>query len=122
MRHIGIAWVISSPAAIATPLQTLSAKQGAVAHDQLDALVADHAPNLFVVGLPLNMDGTPSTQTKRAKRFGNHLSKRYHRSVEFVDERLTTREAIDRTNNPKPDHSLAALVIAETWLHERHSE
>ena len=71
--------------------------------------VRDHAPDVLVVGLPLNMDGSSSTETKHARRMGQHLSARYDLPVVYMDERLTTREAIDRSENPNPDHSLAAL-------------
>ena len=118
MRHVGVA-LVTPPAQVTIPLKTLDAKRGLIDHDEVDELVRDHAPDVLVIGLPLNMDGTVSTETKRAKRFGVHLAKRYDLPVSFVDERLTTREAIDRSENPKPDHSLAALVIAEAWLSEQ---
>ncbi len=121
MRHVGVA-LVTPPAQVTIPLTTLDAKRGQIDHDEVDELVRDHAPEVLVIGLPLNMDGTVSTETKHAKRFGSHLSKRYSLPVSFVDERLTTREAIDRSENPKPDHSLAALVIAEAWLSEQTVE
>lgn len=119
MRHIGVA-VIKDQPRIALPLNTLAAKRGEIDHDVIDTLVAEQEPQMFVVGLPMNMDGTPSKESRRARRFGEHLARRYHCRVDYVDERLTTREAIDFSNQPNPDHSLAALVIAESWLTEQN--
>ena len=117
---MGVALVTKS-AHVAVPLKTLDANRGRIDHDQVDELVRDHAPDVLVVGLPLNMDGSASTETRHARRMGQHLSTRYELPVAYMDERLTTREAIDRSENPNPDHSLAALVIAEAWLAEQMS-
>lgn len=118
MRHIGVA-LITKSTHVAVPLKTLDANRGQIDHPQADELVHDHDPEVLVVGLPLNMDGSMSAETKRAQRFGRHLGNRYNLPVAYMDERLTTREAVDRSESPKPDHSLAALVIAEAWLAEQ---
>ena len=119
MRHIGVA-LITQSTRVAIPLKTLNAKRGEIDHAQADELVADHCPDVLVVGLPLNMDGSTSSETKHAQRFGQHLANRYDLPVAYIDERLTTREAVGRSENPNPDHSLAALVIAEAWLAEQN--
>ena len=120
MRHIGVALVTKADH-VAIPLKTLNAKRGHIDHAQVDELVRDHRPEVLVIGLPLNMDGSTSTETKHAQRLGQHLSDRYGLPVTYTDERLTTREAIDRSENSNPDHSLAALVIAESWLAAQNS-
>ena len=120
MRHVGVALVTKSDH-VAIPLKTLNARRGQIDHTQVDELVRDHSPEVLVVGLPLNMDGSTTTETKHARRLGQHLGNRYNLPVMYIDERLTTREAIDRSENPNPDHSLAALVIAESWLSEQDS-
>lgn len=114
-RHVGVA-LVPGTGDIAIPLKTVHASRSGLDLEAFDVLVRDFDPATLVVGLPRNMDGSPSAETKHAKRFGEHLSNRYERPVTFVDERLTTREAIDRAAKPDPDHSLAALVIAESWL------
>lgn len=115
MRHVGTA-LITSTTRIAVPLTTIPAKGGQVDHKDLDQLLDEHKPMSFIVGLPCNMDGSESTETKRSRRFGEHLKEHYNKPVDYVDERLTTREAIDRMNSTSADHSIAALVIAESWL------
>lgn len=116
-KYIGVAVVRRRPR-LSVPIRTIEAKRGQ-AHDlDLDTLRADHSPDLFIVGLPKNMDDSESAESRHAKRFGRHLQTRYQLPVDYVDERLTTREAIDRTQIPRPDHSVAAMVIGEAWLNE----
>ncbi len=117
-RRIGVA-LIAKPHQVAIPLKTIDAIRGYADHTQLDALIRDYDPEVFIVGLPQNMNSTVAPETKHAQRFGNHLAKRYARPIAFVDERLTTREAIDRSPTGQSDHRLAALAIAETWIAEQ---
>ena len=55
----------------------VNATDGKPNWDQLDAFVKEWQPDGFVVGLPLNMDGTPSDMSKRANKFCNRLHGRY---------------------------------------------
>lgn len=111
LKYIGVA-VAERRHGTATPLSTVTARDGIPVWDRLDALVRDWEPEGFVVGLPLNMDDTESEMSDAARRFGARLGVRYGIDVEFVDERLSTFEAIQRGGS----HDTAALVIAETWL------
>lgn len=47
-------------------------------------------PDLLLVGLPLNMDGTESPMSARAQKFARQLHGRFNVAVEMVDERLTS--------------------------------
>jgi len=58
--------------------------------DALTRLIEEWRPKTLVVGLPLNMDGTPTARTAAARKFGNRLKARYNLPVRMVDERLTT--------------------------------
>ncbi len=111
LKYIGVA-VAERRHGTATALSTVGARDGLPIWDRLDALVRDWAPEGFVVGLPLNMDDSESDMSEAARRFGARLGRRYGIGVEFVDERLSTFEAIRRGGA----HDTAALIIAETWL------
>ena len=111
LRNIGIA-VTERRHGTATALATVAARAGIPAWDRLDALVRDWEPEGFIVGLPLNMDDSESDMSAAARRFGAGLERRYGIGVEFVDERLSTFEAVQRGGS----HDTAALIIAETWL------
>ncbi len=109
--------------ASATPLITLPAKKGKVDAQILQQLVAEWRPQILLVGLPLNMDESESTMCDRARAFAAKLANITNLRVEMVDERLSSRAAIERhgkvrTGKPNdPSHAEAACVIAETWLH-----
>jgi putative Holliday junction resolvase len=93
----------------------------------LDKLVAQWKPDAFVVGLPLNMDGTESKMSARVKKFMLSLSARYDKPCHAVDERLSTREARDinrqnaqllgkKINDRAKVDAMAAQLLLESWF------
>ena len=76
----------------ARPLITLNVTSGPP-WKEIDKLIDDYRPARLIVGLPYNMDGTPTTLTETAREFGRELAKRYQLPVLLVDERLSSREA-----------------------------
>lgn len=56
-------------------------------------LLAEYQPAHLIVGLPCNMDGTPTTMTALARAFAAELQKRAQLPVALVDERLSSHEA-----------------------------
>ena len=111
LKYIGVA-VAERRHGTATAITTLRAREGVPVWDRLDGLVREWQPEGFVVGLPLNMDDSESDMSDAARRIGARLGRRYGIGVEFVDERLSTFEALQRGGS----HETAALIIAETWL------
>ncbi|GHC29281.1 Holliday junction resolvase RuvX [Aidingimonas halophila] len=77
----------------ATALDPIPARDGIPDWQQVTRLVEEWQPDLFVVGLPLNMDGSESDMSVRARKFGNRLHGRYGKPCEMTDERGSTREA-----------------------------
>ncbi|MZR63165.1 Holliday junction resolvase RuvX [Alcanivorax sp. DP30] len=105
----------------ASPLKALPCKNTQPNWDDIAALLKEWEPEALVVGLPLNMDGSESESTTRAKKFANRLKGRFGMKVWLVDERLSTREARERTGIQKADSrvdSMAAVIIAEGFLSE----
>ena len=105
----------------ASPLKALPCKNTQPNWDDIAALLKEWEPEALVVGLPLNMDGTDSESTARAKNFAGRLKGRFGMKVWLVDERLTTREARERTGIQKADSrvdSMAAVIIAEGFWSE----
>ena len=106
----------------ATPLITLPAKKGKVDTTALQQLVEEWRPQTLLVGLPLNMDESESSMCDRARAFAIKLANITKLPVELVDERLSSRAAIERRGKSRtgkpgdPSHAEAACVIAETWL------
>lgn len=107
----------------ATPLPLFPMKDGIPNWDELLKIVKQHQPNLFLVGLPLNMDETESELSTRARKFARRLRHQTHIETLMVDERLTTREAREelgyyqsqgRAKKLAAD-SLAAALFIESW-------
>ncbi len=114
LKHFGLA-VGQTVSRTATPLGAIAARDGIPDWRLLDAAIDEWRPHRLLVGLPLNMDGTVSEMAERAQRFAAVLGKRQGQPVELIDERLTTREA-KRLQPDGDGHSVAAALIAETWL------
>lgn len=114
LKHFGLA-VGQTVSRTATPLGAITASDGIPDWRLLDAAIGEWRPHRLLVGLPLNMDGTSSEMAERARRFAAALGSRHAQPVELIDERLTTREA-KRLRPDGDDHSVAAALIAETWL------
>lgn len=123
MKQIGVA-VGQSLTATATPVATLSAKDGIPDWHEIELLIEQWQPTALIVGLPLNMDGTTSESSRRAKKYANRLQDKFRLPTHTIDERLSTIEArnlakITAKTKGWQKHSLdsiAAAVILETWL------
>jgi putative Holliday junction resolvase len=108
----------------ASPLDALKAQDGIPNWDLVAQVFSEWNPDLAVVGLPVNMDGSNQQVTFAAKKFANRLNAKYKVKVETCDERLTTVEAKARLfelggykklNKQKVD-SVSACLIFESWL------
>jgi putative holliday junction resolvase len=77
----------------ASPLLSLKAVDGIPNWDEIGKLIGEWQPDLLVVGLPLNMDGTEQEMTHRARKFANRLNGRFGVKTATQDERLTTTDA-----------------------------
>lgn len=99
----------------ATPLSVIRARDGIPDWQEIDRLVAEWRPAVFVVGLPINMDGTDSDMSAAATKFSRRLTGRYGIATELMDERLSTFEAKE-FDNPDQVDAIAAKLILETWL------
>jgi putative Holliday junction resolvase len=111
----------------ANPLADLKAKDGIPDWQQITKLLDEWQPNLLVIGLPLNMDGSPSELSQRARKFANRLHGRYGLPITMADERLSSFEAKgeiiqqsgSRQFKASKVDSLAAKIILESWFQEQ---
>ena len=91
-RRIGVA-VAHERIGAARPLPPLTAQDGIPDWQRVTDCILEWMPDLFVVGLPLNEDGSDSQMSIRARKFGQRLHGRYGRPVAWVNEYGTTRLA-----------------------------
>ncbi|WP_095498678.1 Holliday junction resolvase RuvX [Paraferrimonas haliotis] len=94
-KSIGVA-VGQAITGSASPLAALKARDGIPNWNAIQAIINEWQPDLIVVGLPLNMDGSEQAFTARAKKFGQRLHGRFGVEVCLQDERLTTADAKQR--------------------------
>ena len=110
--------------ATAQPIAAIKANDGIPNWNLVEKVIQDWQPDLVVIGLPLNMDGTEQAITQRAKKFGNRLNGRFGVKIAFQDERLTTASAKEfifehggykALDKGKID-SVSAALILESWM------
>lgn len=120
-HSIGVA-VGQTVTGTASPLTALKAKDGQPNWDAVAKLLADWQPELLVVGLPLNMDGTEQPLTDLARKFANRLHGRFGIKVALQDERLTTvaakedlfgRGGYKQLQKGKVDSAAAQLILED---------
>ncbi|MGZ4886569.1 MAG: Holliday junction resolvase RuvX [Candidatus Aminicenantales bacterium] len=93
-------------------------------------LVTRHDIQEIVIGEPLRMDGTAGTRVEKTRRFAAWLEKAVGKPVIFIDERLTTREALgvlrDRNlrgrEKKEREDQIAAVIILSTYLERKRGE
>ena len=110
----------------AAPLAPLKAKDGVPNWQELEELLAKWQPDVLLIGMPLNMDGSINEITLRANKFRNRLAEKFQLPVFGVDERLSSFAAKEhllgqgrQAKNFKADNvdGEAAVCIFQTWLH-----
>lgn len=109
---------------IATGLMTIDNRSFGYVTEQLTQLVRQREATLLVVGLPYTMDGTLGTQARRVQKFTKRLAKALSLPVTYVDERLTSVEAVQQLQAERrptaKDKGLidrrAAAIILQQWL------
>lgn len=108
----------------ATPISPIKARDGIPNWDKMEALIKEWQPDGFVVGLPLNMDGTENEMCQRARKFAKRLHGRYNKPSYMMDERLSSYEAKgevirssgNRNFKENSVDGIAAQMILESWF------
>jgi len=102
----------------ATPIAVIKATDGIPGWPEIERLINEWQPELFVVGLPLNMDDSCSEMSNLAEKFGRKLTRRFHIPLEMMDERLTSFEAKQGKHPSEPIDHIAAKLILESFFRE----
>ncbi|WP_118795959.1 Holliday junction resolvase RuvX [Haemophilus haemolyticus] len=122
-KSIGCA-VGQSITGTAQALPAFKAQDGIPNWDAIEKCLKEWKPDVVVVGLPLNMDGTEQELTLRARKFANRLQGRFGVNVQLQDERLTTTEARSeifdiggfRALKKGKVDGISACLILESWF------
>jgi putative Holliday junction resolvase len=128
-RRIGVA--VSDPGGlIAQPLQTLIVRGIEDAVRQVCRAIAEHEVVGIVLGLPLNLSGDQSEQSKEVEKFAKHLRRVCPAPVYFEDERLSSRQAESilhsygkkiKGHKEKIDR-ISAAIILQSFLDRKNRE
>ena len=120
--------VSDADASIASPLAIVEATgDDAASVRRLVQHVADHDIDEFVIGLPLNMDGSEGPQAKRTRAFGKVLAAQTGKPVHYWDERLSSHGADEFLSQMQMTHkkkkarrdAIAASIILQSFLDAR---
>jgi putative Holliday junction resolvase len=116
---------ISDPTGtIVTPIEAIASPRSRRGMAALKALVIAREVERVVVGLPLSLRGTDTTQTRETREFAQRLTEQLldipgHANevpVELYDERFTTRLAQRMQGATTAEDSRAAAHMLESWL------
>jgi putative Holliday junction resolvase len=121
--RIGIA--ISDPGrSIASPYENYTRRGPQQDARRMQRLVEEERVTLFVVGLPVHLDGRESQSSTRAREFGQWLHEATRVPVEFCDERFSSVEAeqflldanLSRKRRKARIDMLAAQILLSSYL------
>lgn len=127
-KRVGVA--MSDPLGlIAQPHSVLHRKKLATDLAQLQALADEVGAEAWVVGLPRHMNGEEGEQAEATRRFVSGLQALSSLPVEYIDERLSTRQAeqamrdtgLDAKSRKALRDAHAAAVILQVVLDRRQA-
>ncbi|MFS0852074.1 Holliday junction resolvase RuvX [Microbacterium sp. 179-I 3D4 NHS] len=105
---------------LAVPVETVARSDDSL--DRISQLADEFAPLEFVVGLPVNLQGTDTASTADARSFASALQHRTGVPVRLVDERLSTVSAHaalrSSGRNQKNSRSIVDQVAAVVLLQQ----
>ncbi len=112
--RVGIA-TGNSESKLATPLTT-------VAPDKVAAVIAEHTPDIIVVGLPRSLDGRETPQTLAVRRYTDDVLAGLGTELAFQDEAGTSSVAEERLKESGRKYARgdidaeAAAIILQDYL------
>ncbi len=111
----------------ARPVEVVASTPRDAAADRVAEIARERESTILIVGLPINMDGTPHASEQNVRAFARRCAERTDLPVEFVDERLSTVEAerlMRETGKRRKDQKalvdmFSAAVLLRDWLAAR---
>ena len=123
-KRTGLA-ICDASETIASPLLVLHGQKELL--KKIAEIVEAENVDAIVLGLPLNMSGTESSQTKLVRKFGEQLKGRLSVEVHFQDERLSSFGAGEKlapaeftsSKRKKRIDAVAAAEILQAFLEQK---
>lgn len=109
---------------LASPVTVITQSYEPKLISEIEKIIQQYKPELIVVGLPKNMDGTSGERAEKCKKFADSLSVQTGIKTIMWDERLTTvsaHRALNVTNvrgNKRKEivDAVSAVMILEGYL------
>ena len=113
---------------IASPMTVITGQGGII--DKIVHVIGHEDIDAVIMGLPLNMDGTESSQTRRVRDFAEKVTCKIEVPLYFQDERLRSFDAeqklaglgITRKKKKKHLDAVAAASILQAFLDKKHAD
>lgn len=92
---------------------------------RLEEILNEYEIDTFVIGMPINMNGTKTERVEVTKKFIHKLKCKFPKiTIEEIDERLTTVEAhktmqllnVDKKKKKNIVDTISAVYILETYM------
>lgn len=124
--RIGLA--VSDPdRTMASPLEIYARRNAALDEKYFQQLAQEERIVLWVVGLPVHLDGRESQKSQESRRFGKWLGEVTALPVEFFDERFSSVQAeeilqaaeLTRKRRKERIDKLAAQIMLTAYLESR---
>jgi putative Holliday junction resolvase len=123
-KHTGLA-ICDAAETIASPLTVIDGQKELL--KKIAEVVQAEDVKAIVLGLPLNMTGSESSQTKLVLKFADQLKNHLHIPVHLQDERLSSFAAEEklvsaqftRGKRKKRLDAIAAAEILEAFLEQK---
>ena len=110
--------ICDASGALARPLETIERVGAPAGMARLLAIVAEHQPDLLLVGLPVLADGSRGEQADATLAFVGRLKAVCGVPIEMEDERFTSRIAQTKGGEAGLD-ARAAAELLQGWLDRR---
>lgn len=128
-RKIGLA-ISDRLGFTAQPLEIYRRKTEKEDEKYFKTLVADYGITEVIVGLPLRMDGSAGTRAEKTREFAQWLERILGLSVQFWDERLTTKQAnrilsqqkISAKDKKDIEDQVSAVIILSAYLESKRAK
>ena len=109
---------------IANPYETYVRKSIEEDIEHFNKIKEEQNADTFVVGLPLNMDGTAGDRVDKTKEYVEKLKEKIDAKFVYQDERLTTDQAermlidadVRRDKRKKVVDKVASCIILQAYL------
>lgn len=115
---------------LASPVEVITEHNREKLVVRIAEICKERKPEMIVLGLPKNMDGSEGESAQAARAFGEMLKEKTGLPLEFGDERGTTITAHGYLNNTDTRgkkrknvvDAVAATIILEDYLRKRKNQ